>query len=149
MKQYISEGEAIYMDKNFGLFSKKLAEWAISNMEVKDLATKMMTPLKAKSLDEVEEILKANNVELHEEFVYTGWYLYNMALADYPKTLQTNEQRAMFVEETICDPDGMPENVLACFVAKMCNAGVPIYWEKYLWALWKLLILTFLAKSGA
>lgn len=132
MKQYISEGEAIYMDKNFGLFSKKLAEWAISNMMTKDPNTKALTPLKAKPLEEVEEILKEYKVELQEEFVYTGWYLYNMALADYPKTLKTNEQRAMFVEETICDPDGAPENVLACFVAKMCVAETPIYWEKYL-----------------
>lgn len=128
MKYYMSEGEAIYMDKNYGLFSKRLAEWAIGNMETMDSATQTMKPLKAKSLEEVESILKANKVELQEEFVYTGWYLYNMALADYPKSLKTDEQRAMFVEETICDPDGAPENVLNCFVAKMCEAGVPIYW---------------------
>jgi hypothetical protein len=54
-----------------------------------------------------------------------------MAVADYPKTCKTDELRAMFVEETLCDPDGMPENVLDCFVAKMCNAGVPIYWEQF------------------
>lgn len=131
MKQYISEDEAIYMDKHFGLFSKKLAEWAISRMEMYDPSTKTMKPLKAKPLDEVEEILKANKVELQEEFVYTGWYLYNMALADYPKSLKTDEQRAMFVEETICDPDGAPENVLACFAAKMCVAEIPIHWEKF------------------
>lgn len=132
MKQYMSEGEAMYMDKNFGLFSKKLAEWAIGHMEMKDPQTKEIKPIRAKSLEEVEEILKVNKVELQEEFVYTGWYLYNMAIADYPKTLKTDEQRAMFVEETINDPDGSPENVLACFVAKMCVAEIPIYWEQYL-----------------
>lgn len=132
MKQYMSEGEAMYMDKNFGLFSKRLAQWAIDNMEIEDPTTKTMKPLKAKSLEEVQEILKVNKVEVQDEFVYTAWYLFNMALADYPKSLKTDEQRAMFVDETICDPDGMPENVLACFVAKMCNAETPIYWEKYL-----------------
>lgn len=132
MKQYISEGEAIYMDKNFGLFSKKLAEWAIDHMEMKDPVTKDIKPLKARSIEDVQDVLKKNGVELQDEFVYTGWYLFNMALADYPKSLKTDEQRAMFVEETICDPDGSPENVLACFVAKMCNAEMPIYWEKYL-----------------
>lgn len=128
----MSEGEAMYMDKNFGLFSKRLAQWAIDNMEIEDPTTKTMKPLKAKSLEEVQEILKVNKVEVQDEFIYTAWYLFNMALADYPKSLKTDEQRAMFVDETICDPDGMPENVLACFVAKMCNAGIPIYWEKYL-----------------
>lgn len=53
-----------------------------------------------------------------------------MAIADYPKALKSDEQRAAFVEETICDPDGDPSNVLACFEAKMCNAMIPIYWER-------------------
>ena len=132
MKQYISEGEAIYMDKNFGLFSKRLAEWAIGNMETLDPTTHTMKPLKARTLDEVKEVLATYKIEMQDEFVYTAWYLFNMALADYPKSLKTDEQRAMFVDETICDPDGAPENVLACFVAKMCVAEKPIYWEKYL-----------------
>jgi len=132
MRQYISESEAAYQDMYHGLFSRKLAEWAISRMEVKDTATKQMKKLSARSLDDVQEILKSNKVELPDEFIYTAWYLFNMAVADYQKTCKTDEQRSMFVEETLCDPDGMPENVLSCFVTKMCNAGVPIYWERML-----------------
>lgn len=132
MKYYMSEGEARYMDKNFGLFSKRLAKWAISMMEVEDPTTKMPKPLKAKDLEEVEDILKANKVEVDDELLYTAWYLYNMTLADYPKSLDTDARRAMYVEETLCDPDGSPTDVLACFVAKMCRAEVPIQWEKYL-----------------
>ena len=132
MKNYMSEGEAIYMDKNFGLFSKRLAEWAISNMEMKDANSRGMKKISERSLDEVIEVLKTYNIEMPDEFMYTAWYLFNMAVADYPKTCKTDEQRATFVEETICDPDGSPENVLACFVAKMCEAGIPIHWEKYL-----------------
>lgn len=122
----------MYMDENHGLFSKRLAEWAISNMEVKDPQTKEMKQLKARSVDDVMNVLKENKVDIQDEFAYTAWYLFNMAVADYPKTCKTDEQRATFVEETLCDPDGAPENVLNCFVAKMCQAGVPIFWEKYL-----------------
>lgn len=132
MKQYISEGRAMYEDENHGLFSKKLAEWAISNMMVKDVATKQIKELKPVSLEEVKSLLKKYEVDLPEAFCYTAWYLYNMALADYPKSLKTDEQRASFVEETICDPDGSPENVLACFEAKMRQEEIPIYWENYL-----------------
>ena len=132
MKQYISETRAAYEDMYHGLFSRKLAEWAVERMEIKDTATKQMKPIVATRIDEVQSILKDNGVELPEEFIYTAYYLFNMATADYPKTLQTNEQKAKFVEETICDPDGMPENVLSCFEAKMCNAEVPIFWERYL-----------------
>ena len=132
MKQYISEGRAIYEDYNHGLFSKRLAEWAISKMKTEDEATGLLKPLKPHSIEEMKEVLKANSVAYPDEFLYTAWYLFNMAYADYPKTLTTDEQRAMFVDETLCDPDGTPENVLDCFVAKMCNAGKPIFWEEYL-----------------
>ncbi len=132
MKHCISEGRAIYEDNYHGLFSKKLAEWAIGNMEMSDPVTKTMKPIVERKLDDVKEVLEENKVELPNEFIYTAWYLFNMAVADYPKTCKTDEQRAMFVEETLCDPDGMPENVLDCFVTKMCNAGVPIFWDEML-----------------
>lgn len=131
MKQYISMDRAIYEDMYHGLFSKKLAEWAISNMEMKDPATKTTKPIMARKLDDVQAVLQENGVQLPSEMIYTSWYLFNMAVADYPKTLKTDEQRASFVEETLCDPDGEVENTLDCFVAKMCNAGIPIYWEMY------------------
>ena len=132
MKRYISEGRAMYDDENHGLFSKRLAEWAISKMKMEDPATGMMKKITPRKLDDVKEVLETNKIELPYEFVYTAWYLFNMAVADYPKSLKTDEQRAMFVEETLCDVDGQPENVLDCFATKMCNAGMPIYWEDFI-----------------
>lgn len=132
MKHYISESRAIYEDENHGLFSKRLAEWAISKMEIEDPSTGAMKKITPRKVEDVKEVLKDNKVDLPNEFIYTAWYLFNMAVADYPKTCKTDADRAMFVEETLCDPDGMPENVLDCFVTKMCNAGIPIYWEDYL-----------------
>lgn len=131
MKHYISEGRAIYEDENHGLFSKRLAEWAISKMETEG-SNGVMKPIVVRKLEDVKNVLKENKIAYPDAFCYTAWYLFNMAVADYPKSLPTDEQRALFVDETLCDPDGMPENVLDCFVAKMCNAGVPIYWEEYL-----------------
>jgi hypothetical protein len=130
MKQYISEDRAIYEDAYHGQFSRRLAKWAISMMGVKDPSTGKMKPITPRSADDVVEILSTSGVKLPQDCFYTAWYLFNMAIADYPKALKTDEQRAAFVEETICDPDGDPSNVLACFEAKMCNAKVPIYWER-------------------
>lgn len=132
MKNYISEGRAIYEDYNHGLFSKRLAEWAISKMKTEDTATGALKSIVPRTLDDVKEVLKEYKIAYPDEFCYTAWYLFNMAIADYTKTLKTDEQRAMFVDETLCDADGMPENVLDCFVAKMCNAEIPIFWEEYL-----------------
>lgn len=132
MRKYISEGRAIYEDENHGLFSRALAQWAIDHMEAKDPTTKEMKPIKARSIEEVMQALAANEIELPSQFSYTAWYLFNMAVADYPKTLPTDALRASFVEETLCDPDSCPEAVLECFATKMCLMGVPIYWERML-----------------
>ena len=132
MKEYISEERAIYEDMYHGLFSKRLAEWAIGNMETQDPNTKGIKKVSARSVDDVKKILEEHDIEMPDEFIYTAWYLFNMAVADYPKSLKTDEQRALFVEETICDPDGCPENVLACFEAKMCMMGKPIFWEMFI-----------------
>ena len=127
MKHYISQARAMYEDYYHGLFSKKLAEWAISNMRGKDGKS-----INAQPLDEVKLILEAEGVNLPADFDYTAWYLYNMAIADYPETLTNDHQRAMFVKVTINDPDSSPDAVLECFVAKMTAKGEPIFWEKYL-----------------
>lgn len=131
MKQYITEEEAIYQDEYHGQFSRKLAKWAISKMQTKDQGSDRMKPVQSRSVDDVVEILKSNGVDIPDQYIYTAWYLYMMAVADYPKSLATDKQRAQYVEETLMDPDGDPSNVLACFAAKMCNAGVPILWERF------------------
>lgn len=130
MKQYISEERAIYEDMYHGQFSRKLAKWAIDKMMAKDSTTEKMKPITPRSVDDVAEILSNYKVSLPDDMLYTAWYLFNMAIADYPKTCKTDEQRATFVEETLLDPDGYPCNVLDCFVTKMCNAGIPIFWER-------------------
>lgn len=132
MRNYVSEGRAVYEDYNHGQFSKRLAEWAIGNMKVADTVSERLKPLQSVPVSEVKEILKENNVKLPDGTEYTAWYLYNMSLADYPKTLKTDESRAAFVEETICDPDCDSSAVLECFTAKMCTMRVPIYWENFL-----------------
>lgn len=131
MQYYISEGEAQYMDANQGHFSKSLAEWAISQMRLKN-ASGDLVKINSLPLDEVEKILKEANIDIKEESIYDAWYLFNMCLADYRKSLRDNNAIAMFVEETINDPDCKPQSVLACFRAKMDTIGKPIHWERYL-----------------
>lgn len=120
----------MYEDANHGMFSKKLAEWAIGNMEIKDATTGNTKPLRPHTIDEMQDAMKENGIELPDEFLYSAWYLYNMAYADYPKSLATDSSRVKYVEETLCDPDCCPEAVLECFVAKMCVMGIPIHWER-------------------
>ena len=127
----MTEEEAMYMQAYQGHFSRKLAAWAIGNMEMEEQGTHVMKPVTMRSVDDVMEILKTNGVEVPDECTFDAWYLYMMTIADYPKSLPNDKQRALYVDETLCDPDGEPTNVLSCFVAKMCNAGIPIHWQMF------------------
>lgn len=127
----MTEEEAAYMQAYQGHFSRKLASWAIGNMETVDPATGKIRNIPVVPVDDVMEILKVNNVKIPYESKFDAWYLYMMTLNDYPESLTTDKQRAKYIEETICDVDGDSTNVLACFVAKMCNAGIPIYWQDF------------------
>ena len=131
MQYYISEGEAQYMDANRGHFSKALAQWAISCMKTKD-ANGRLVRINSVPLDEVEIIINSHGVVIKEESIYDAWYLYNMCLADYRKTLPDKKNIVNFIDETINDPDCKPEAVLACWRAKMDVMGVPIHWERYI-----------------
>lgn len=131
MKEYISEDRAIYEDLYQGAFSRRLADFAIRHMMVRDAGKNENKKLVAAPLEDALDTLKEYNIEVPEEHIYTAWYLFNMAKADYPKTCKTDEQRALFVEETLLDPDGCKENVLDCFVAKMRNAGIALHWERF------------------
>ena len=119
------------MDANQGHFSKLLAQWAISRMRVRDNKGNL-EKLKSVSFDEVETILKEQGIGIREESVYDAWYLYNMCLADYRRSLPERKDIAMYIDETINDPDCDPTAVLACFRAKMDIMRVPIHWERYL-----------------
>ena len=130
MKNYTSDGRRMYEDTNHGTFSKKMAAFAISLMKGKDTDTEKLAKITPRTVDEVREIMQKAKLNIPEGHDYTAQYLFNMAIADYPKTLKTDEQRATFVGETINDPDGDPAAVLECFTAKMAVAGIPIRWEE-------------------
>ena len=132
VRYIISEAEAQYQEKHKGHFSKKLADWAISMMEKEDTATGKMKAITPTSLEEVEELLKQNGIKIPEESIYDALYLANMAKADYEESLPTKQVVAKFIKETICDPDGCPEAVLACFCAKMDLKSMPIHWERFI-----------------
>lgn len=130
MYYYMTKQEAMYMDTYHGQFSKKLAEWAISNMKRRE--NDKLVPIKPHTIDDVKETMSKYQIPLKDEQIYTAWYLYNMACADYEKSLTSRESVAHFIDETINDPDCKPEAVLACFRAKMDTMGIPIYWEMYM-----------------
>ena len=113
MRYLMTEEEAAYMEMYQGHFSRKLASWAISNMQAEDPATGKVKNIPVVPVDDVMEILKSNDIKIPYESKFDAWYLYMMCLNDYAESLDTDKRRAKYIEETICDIDGEPTSLAA------------------------------------
>jgi hypothetical protein len=119
--------------RNYGFsFSKKACEYAVSLMEKKNFANGMPEKIEPWSKEKVEECFKKNNVAIKGQITYNHVYVFNMALADYPKSIPNEMVRCLYVKETLEDVDSNPENVFRKWIACMDGNGMPIYWEDLL-----------------
>ena len=111
---------------NYGWhFSKPLCEWAVSKM--RDRSKNKVT---MKSKEEVDAILKRNNVEIKNDEGYDAVFVMHMGLSDYfGSSIMDELHLAMYVKDVLDDEDGYEGIALTRFLAD-CNAkGIPIIWE--------------------
>ena len=110
-------------------FSKKMCEWAVLKMKVKD-DTGKQKKLDALKKDEVEELLKKYAVKLEKDAGYDCVYVANMAKSDYYKSSIADEAHlALFIKDYIDDPDGYSGLPFTRFYADCIGSGTPIIWE--------------------
>lgn len=110
-------------------FSKKMCEWAVFKMKVKD-ETGKQKKLDALKKDEVEELLKKYAVKLEKDAGYDCVYVANMAKSDYYKSSIADEAHlALFIKDYIDDPDGYSGLSFTRFYADCIGSGTPIIWE--------------------
>lgn len=106
-------------------FSKSMCEWAVSKMKDRNGDS-----VKMKTKEEVESILKANNVTIENDYGYDKVFVMHMGLSDYMESSITDEMHlAKYVKDVLDDKDGYDGIALTRFLAD-CNAkGIPIMWE--------------------
>ena len=119
--------------RNYGFpFSKKACEYAVSLMEKINVATGMPEKIEPWSKEKVEECFKKNNIVVKGSITYNHVYVFNMAMADHPKSIPNEAARCMFVKETLEDVDSNPDNIFRKWIVSMDGNGIPIYWEDLL-----------------
>lgn len=121
--------------RNYGFnFSKRACEYAVSLMKKTDSSSgvKREIPITPWSKEKVAECFRKNGIMLDGELNYNHVYLYNMATADYPKSLPDEKTICLFVKETAEDIDSNPENIFRKWIVSMDGNGIPIYWEDLL-----------------
>ena len=112
-------------------FSKKMCEWAVSEMYRRVNGKK--TPIQPYTKDVVDALLKRYNITLENNEGYDATYVANMCKADYlGSSIRTESDLAMFVKDTIDDPDGYEGMAFTRFYADCIGSGKPIVWEDML-----------------
>lgn len=106
-------------------FSKAMCEWAVSKMRDRN-----GNKVPMKTLEQVDSILKANNVELKNDVAYDKAYVMHMGLADYLGSSITDEAHlAKYVKDVLDDEDGYEGVALTRFFADCNGKGIPIIWS--------------------
>ena len=121
MKTYLS-----YYGMNF---SKKLYEFAVSNMR-RETADGKMEKVKPMTVDELKSLLSKHKIEIEHNDLYNALYLAAMVKADYwGSSIEDEEHLVKYIEDTLCDVDAAEGQVLARYLADCSVGGCIIYWE--------------------
>ena len=106
-------------------FSKKMCEWAVSNMR-----DKKGNPIQMRSIEEVDSVLKTYGVELTNDKGYDKVFVFHMGLSDFVKgSIPDEAHNAMYVKEVLDDVDGYEGIALTRFLADCSGKGIPVIWE--------------------
>lgn len=124
----LPSGQRKYLSAYGWSFSKKLCDFAVSNM--RDKSGNKIQPY---TKDKVEQILKNNNIDLKKDNGYDCVYVANMAKADYLGSSLVNEQYlAKFIKDYIDDPDGYPGLPFTRYMADCIGSGTALIWEDFI-----------------
>lgn len=119
--------------RNYGPhFNRKLCDFAVSLMEKREGDGKMhrITPY---TKDAVDSMLRNARIELRNSQLYDHVYVANMCKADYLGSSVVDEMHlALYVKDTIDDPDAEEGLMFNRWYADMCYMGKAIDWEEML-----------------
>ena len=121
MKTYLS-----YYGMNF---SKKLYEFAVSNMR-RESADGKMEKVKPMTADELKTLLSKHKIEIENNDLYNALYLAAMVKSDYwGSSIEDEEHLAKYIEDTLCDVDAAEGQVFARYLADCSVGGCIVHWE--------------------
>ena len=113
-------------------FSKKMCDWAVSEMYKKDANGKHVA-LIPMAKNTVDELLKRYSVNLNNKNGYDYVFAANMCMADYMgSSIEDERHMALFIKDYVDDQDGYSELPFTRFYADCIGSGKPIIWEDML-----------------
>ena len=125
----IPEGMKRYIN-NYGChFNKKLSDWAASKMYKNVNGNKQY--IQPYTKEQVDNLLKQNNIQLERGKLYDHVYLANMVKADFLGSSVPNEQYlAKYIKDVIDDADAEEGFIFNRYYADTMFMNNPVDWEE-------------------
>ena len=128
LEYIIPEDMKMYLSHNGRHFSKKMYEFAVSNMYKAN-----NQPVNPVTKETFKSKMQQYGIKLNNDALYDGCYVWSMCEADFLGRSVIDEARqAMYVKDLIDDPDAVDGQVFNRFYADMCLQGIPIDWYEML-----------------
>ena len=129
MEDFIqTPAKSMYLAENGWHFNKAACEYAIQFLKGKD-----NKPIKPFNKEQVDEMLKKQNVTLEKNKGWDYVYVANMAKSDMDGSpLADDKSIANYIKIVIDDPDAGDGEVMACWYVKMLRRRNPIDWGMFL-----------------
>lgn len=116
-----------YLQHNGWHFNRRMCEFAVSNMYKKGKKIEMLTK------DQVDQLLKNNNITLKNNQLWDYVYVANMAKADFfGSSLTSDFQIATFIKDYIDDEDAYDGMPFSRYYIDTIKKGIPLDWEEML-----------------
>lgn len=126
--EIMPEDLSIYMSHNGPHFNKECCEFAVSQMYIDE--DEDFVPY---TKDEVNAIIKRNNIKIKNNKLYDATYVANMCKADYlGDSVPTEEHLAKYIKNTLDDPDGEEGLTFNRWIGDMKWLGIPIPWDDFI-----------------
>lgn len=114
-------------------FNRKACDFAISKMKRINPATGKKEPIEPMTKEQCEELLQKQNIKLEHNEGHNFVYVINMVKADFWKSSIEDERHlALFVKDTIDDPDMTGGNVFRKWLVNCDALGCVVDWEELL-----------------
>lgn len=125
----LPEDMEAYLRHNGRHFNKKLCDFAVSRMKVRNSLTGEVTKLTAMSKETLDALLKTYKVNVENNELYDYVFVANMCAADFLGSSVPDQQHlCKYVKDVIDDIDAYDGIVFNRWYADMCREGVPISW---------------------
>lgn len=109
-------------------FSRKMCDWAVSNMyKMNGRNKEYIDPITKERLADMQ---RAYNIKLSNRYEYDCLYVANMVKADFwGSSIQDEASLLKYVKDYTEDPDGYDGMPFTRFYADCIGSGTPIPWE--------------------